>query len=140
MLPQRLREIRTARGLTLTDLCKLTGIPFRTYQNYEGGMRDISVKALVKLADFYGVTTDYLLGREVDPIKAIISSLSESDKAIIANYSALSGKTRDDFIQTINRIFAGVAPDVPQIPDIAEICEMSCGELESAKKDVPKSG
>lgn len=144
---ERLHDMRTQKGVTLAALCKATDIPLRTYQNYESGIREISVKALCKLADFYGVTTDYLLGREVNHAALILASLSDTDKALLSNYSALSGKARDDFIATINRIFSGVAPDVPSIPELDEIDEYNyhvkqCEELEELqrKKDVLHSG
>lgn len=35
----------------------------RTYQNYEGGQREPNFSTLIALADFFDVTTDYLLGR-----------------------------------------------------------------------------
>lgn len=107
-----LKKIREERNLTKKELCEKAGLSERAYLTYEFGEREPKIGVICKLADFYGVTTDYLLGREADPVKRIVSLLSESDKALIANYSALSGKTRDEFIQIINRIFAGVAPYV----------------------------
>lgn len=60
----QLKKIRKEKKLTIQAVSDGAGIPPRTYQNYEYGKREISAEALYKLADFYGVTTDYLLGRE----------------------------------------------------------------------------
>ena len=66
-ISERLKTVRKARGLTIQAVASGIGIAVRTYQNYEYGVREISVEALYKLADFYGVSTDYLLGREETP-------------------------------------------------------------------------
>lgn len=58
-----LRELRASRGLTQSDIAKLLGLTTNAYQSYERGTSEPSCKSLSKLADFYGVTTDYLLGR-----------------------------------------------------------------------------
>ena len=59
-----LKKIRTERKLTKKDVANLSGIPYPTYLKYEYGERELGLTSLQKLADFYGVTTDYLLGRE----------------------------------------------------------------------------
>lgn len=57
--------IRKSRGYSKKTVSEMTNIPYSTYIKYESGERkDVSMQALCKLADFYGVTTDYLLGRE----------------------------------------------------------------------------
>ena len=60
---QRLTELRLRAGLTQPKLASSIGITTRTYQHYEAGEREPQVTTLVKLADFYGVSLDYLTGR-----------------------------------------------------------------------------
>ena len=60
----RLRDLREDNDMNQTDVAKLLGIDQRVYSTYETGKRDIPLRHLVVLADFYHVTTDYLLGRE----------------------------------------------------------------------------
>lgn len=67
---KQLRKIRKERKLTIQAVCTGSGIPMRTYQNYEYGEREISAEALYKLAVFYGVTTDSLLGHEIEDHEA----------------------------------------------------------------------
>ena len=73
-----LKSIRKERGLTVKEVVDGTGIPMRTYQNYEYMEREIGAGALQKLADFYHVTTDYLLGR------GSMGSLTPSQKEALA--------------------------------------------------------
>lgn len=57
-----LKSLRKSKGYsTMQDFCSAAGMSFSTYQNYESGKRIPTADILLKLADFYGVTTDYLL-------------------------------------------------------------------------------
>lgn len=62
-LGKRLREARTRKGLTQEDAAKHLGITFQALSNYERDIRDPDTDLLKNIADLYGVTTDYLLGR-----------------------------------------------------------------------------
>ena len=59
----RLREVRMERRKTQRETAELLGMNLRSYQLYEQGKVEPSLKKLVALADFLDVTTDYLLGR-----------------------------------------------------------------------------
>lgn len=59
----RLRELREDRDLNQHDVYKIGYISINSYRRYEKGERDIPCEVLVKYADFYNVSTDYLLGR-----------------------------------------------------------------------------
>ena len=64
MYYQRLRDLREDHDLTQKEVAAVLGIDQRVYSNYETGKREIPVHHLIKLADYYHVTTDYLLGRK----------------------------------------------------------------------------
>ena len=61
---QRIRDLREDRDLMQEDIANLLNCTQACYSNYENGKRDIPTEVLNKLADFYGVSTDYLLGKE----------------------------------------------------------------------------
>lgn len=71
-IAERLKDLRKDRGLTLEALAEATNISKSALGTYETGeFKDISPFSIVKLAKFYGVTTDYLMGvsnleKEVD--------------------------------------------------------------------------
>ena len=67
----RLKDMRTDRDLMQKQVADYLDIDQRVYSNYETGKREIPIKHLVKLADLYGTSTDYLLGRtnEVKPYR-----------------------------------------------------------------------
>ena len=60
---QRVRQLRKESGKTQTQMAAVFEISARQYQNYEGGSRRPDYEGLVALADYFDVTTDYLLGR-----------------------------------------------------------------------------
>ena len=62
-IQERLRDLRDDSGLNLEQLSEATGLSKSALGNYESNeFKDISHYAIIKLAKFYGVTTDYLLG------------------------------------------------------------------------------
>ena len=51
------------------DVAKLLGIQQTVYSRYERGFQNVPIEHLLKLADFYNVSTDYILGRTNNPNK-----------------------------------------------------------------------
>lgn len=71
----RLKQLRKERKLTQTDVANVLGITYQAYAHYEKGRHQPDPQSLKKLADFFDVSVDYLLGRseidDEDKIKAI---------------------------------------------------------------------
>ena len=63
MLYRRIRDLREDRDLTQKQMGEILMCSQRVYSNYERGELDIPTEILVKLADFHGVSVDYLLNR-----------------------------------------------------------------------------
>ena len=62
-IQERLKDLRVERGLTLEQLAEEINLSKSALGSYEGDkLKDISHYAIIKLAKFYGVTADYLLG------------------------------------------------------------------------------
>ena len=59
---ENIRNLRIDRGYTQKQIAEYLGISQNTYSQYEVGILNYPVDAIVKLAAFYGVSTDYLLG------------------------------------------------------------------------------
>ena len=60
---ENIRNLRIDGGYSQTEIAKLLNIRQNTYSQYEIGVLRYPVDVLMKLADFYGVSVDYLLGR-----------------------------------------------------------------------------
>ena len=59
----RLKDLREDMDLVQKEVAAVLGIDQRVYSNYETGKREIPTRFVVKLADFYHTSTDYILGR-----------------------------------------------------------------------------
>ncbi|MBE7042868.1 MAG: helix-turn-helix transcriptional regulator [Ruminococcaceae bacterium] len=88
----RIRDLREDRDLRQIDVSKGTGIDQKTLSNYETGKTNPDSYSIIKLAEFFQVSTDYLLGYSTISIKnhqnvinrleRIEQELSEIKKAI----------------------------------------------------------
>ncbi len=65
-LSDRIREQRKRMGITQTELAKCIGGGVKTVNDYERGIRQPSYDRLLKLADLFDVSTDYLLGVDLN--------------------------------------------------------------------------
>ena len=80
-----LRTIRLAKGLTLQDLSKEIGVRYNTICQWEIGTREPEVKYIVMLANYFNVSTDYILDSDINIVNddmyyPIIKKLSKVDK------------------------------------------------------------
>lgn len=66
-LAERLRELRGKKGVTQSQVAEYLGLKLRAYQYYESGEHRPEYEKLMALADYFDVTTDYLLGRTDEP-------------------------------------------------------------------------
>lgn len=94
----RLKILRTEKGETLEKIAEYLNVTIQTISNYENEKRDMSPDIILKLSEYFGVSTDYLLGKSdvknpstlnltKDDIKFIksIKKLDETNKMIIKN-------------------------------------------------------
>ena len=100
-----LKQLRKSRGFNnMKEFCETVGISFNTYQNYETGKRVPTADMLITLADFYGVTTDYLLGREPQPNPLATLNVNVNDDKFIEIYSQLPEYAKQIFIDTMIKL------------------------------------
>lgn len=59
-----IKDIRTRKNLTQADVANALGVSSVVYSRYETGSRQPSIEVLIQMADIFGVTVDYLLGRQ----------------------------------------------------------------------------
>lgn len=57
----RMKELREERGITMKEAASALDMPYTTYVNYEKGVREPNSETLIKIADFYNTSIDYLL-------------------------------------------------------------------------------
>ena len=85
----RLRELREEKGLSQREVAERIGITRAAYNKYERGYSR-PVRRLAELACLFGVTSDYILGREATAFESLLQDIAPHDHDQIRKYLALS--------------------------------------------------
>lgn len=117
---EMLRSLREQKGLTGKQVAEGIGIAYPVYQTYESGARNAGLPVVEKLADFYGVTTDYLLGREPAPNPFADLGLDEaSEQEMLKQYMSFEPEIRAMLMDVLIKLADSAKPeDSP--PEIIE--------------------
>ena len=74
-------RMRKKKNLTQEEMSKILNLGSKTYKNYENRITEPSIETLVKLADYFNVSIDELVGRETDTIN--LKYLGENEAYLI---------------------------------------------------------
>lgn len=104
----RLKDLRKAKGISQDQAANALGISLRAYQNYEYGQREPNIEMIFKLADFYGVSTDYLLGRDTGEPETLDKlagefNMTALEREILNGYLALPKDMRGDLMEFLQK-------------------------------------
>lgn len=78
-----LKKLRKIKGLTQTEVAQFIGITQNSYSYWENDKVKIDNASIIKLADFFGVTVDFLLGREEFSSTEKAGGLSETRRMVV---------------------------------------------------------
>ena len=113
-----LKAVREDSGESMSKAAEAIGIPKGTYASYEYGKREPNIEMISKIAEHFGITTDYLLGRPdakppEDPIKLAAQEfrLDSTQRGILAAYLYMDPDDRKQFISYIKQIVEGVGKE-----------------------------
>lgn len=95
IVSSNLNRLRKQQNKSQAEVAKYLELTVAAYQNYEAGRREANYETLVKLADFYGVTTDYLLGREatLNPFSDL-NTHDEDESTVLEKFTNLPKSLR----------------------------------------------
>ena len=80
LLSDRIKELRLKKGYNMRQMATALNLPYTTYVNYEKGEREPNSETIVLMSKYFGVTSDYILGREdTTTQKKPVSDNSEAD-------------------------------------------------------------
>lgn len=100
----RLQELRDLRGMSQEAVSEASGVARISLARYETGTRAPRMDNAVKLAQFYGVSTDYILGIDTADKKIDLPTEQEIDDAIAASSAGLT----PDEVQRVVDFIAGL--------------------------------
>ena len=93
----KLKEARSAKGVTQQKIADDLFFTAESYSKYENGHRNPSLETLVQLADYFDVTTDYILGRENISAQA----LTEYERKLIEAARQADDRARKDALDLL---------------------------------------
>ena len=131
-----LKTLRKQKGFsTMQDFCSAANISFSTYQNYESGKRLPTAEFLIQLADFYGVTTDYLLGREPPTNPFDMLNIDTGSKSVMEMFAELPEGTRKIILDSMIRLAyaAKGTQDNEEVSYTTETVYENAGENEESR-------
>lgn len=107
----KIKQLREAKNISMAEAARLLNIPYTTYIGYEKGDREPNSEMLIKIASFYNVSVDYLIGRQdfttsnILPVLGNIAAGYEeiamddwSGETVEVPSSYLKGRKINDFI------------------------------------------
>jgi len=97
----KLKELRQLKGLKQNELAIELNIPKSTYNYWENGKIEIDFKNLFKLADYFNVSIDYLLGHDYI---TKLASLTDDENELIEKYRKCNEKNKALIIGYVNGI------------------------------------
>ena len=111
-MKEQLQLLRKNKNLTQEEISDIIGVKLSTYQKYERDAISPPYETLIKIADFYGVTTDYLLGRSTDtpPLSQLASqfNMSALEREIVDGYLSLPEDMREELMDFLEKAVAKV--------------------------------
>lgn len=154
-MKNNIKAARESQGLTQQECAELFNVKLRAWQTYEQGVSEPKFEVLRKIADKFGVTTDYLLGRPdakppEEPLDEFARKehLKSLEKVFMKKYLALTEEQRDkvlDFLRGVvaeetaaqasklkmSRVYEAVRSDDPNnAPHFAEYPEEELKKLD----------
>jgi len=106
MFMERLRLLRKEAGLSQQMMADALGISRQAYSNYEAGNREPSYETALQLADYFNVTTDYLLGRVEKPGESADDEDSDIKVALFGGDGEVTDKMWEDVMQFVEFVKA----------------------------------
>ncbi len=101
----RLKFLREEKGLFQSDIARILGVSIAAVGFYENEKRDMSPDTIIKLAEYFGVTTDYLLGKS-DIRNPITIDEDKINLAFSSGYSGLNETNKNIINATIAGLLA----------------------------------
>ena len=106
----RFKEARMRCGIAQKTVASKLGVSIQSVSNWENDSRAPSRENVMKMAEMYGVSTDYLLGKDVEGVQLVVetkkepASIGELDDELVQNLKELNSEE----IQFVRGVLAGL--------------------------------
>ena len=103
-MKNNIKSARENKGFTQQECADIFGVKLRAWQTYEQGVSEPKYELLCKIADTFGVTTNYLLGREPldNPLAGL--NITVNDVPLIEEYKKFPDYMKQMFVEAMERL------------------------------------
>lgn len=116
MLAQRLKQLRESKGKSQQEVCAFLNIEQSTLANYENGKRIPKLEILIKIAEYYQCSLDYLVGivdhniSEASPLPSDAGLVLDEDETMLINTRReyIKGNSTFPCISALNKCFPNI--------------------------------
>ena len=117
-MKNNIKNAREKKGLTQQECADMFGIKLRAWQTYEQGVSEPKFEVLCKIADYFEVTTDYLLGREpkADPYLDLNLKKADEDE-MLKKYMSLPENVRAMLLKVMKELVGEGEDDDEQLAE-----------------------
>ena len=145
-MKNNIKNAREKKGLTQQECADMFGIKLRAWQTYEQGVSEPKFEVLCKIADYFEVTTDYLLGREPKSDPYLDLNLKKADEdEMLKKYMSLPENVRAMLLKVMKELVGEGEDDDEQLAEelaktrqtavSGELLEQWEREQQAAEKD-----
>lgn len=109
-MKDRLRECRLKCGMTQKFVALSLGVSYPSVSQWETGVNTPTIENLIQLADLYGATVDYLVGRDVEAPSARLQQYDRAEMRLVESYRALTKQGQEYVRQQLaiaRQLYAG---------------------------------
>lgn len=126
-----LKSLRQSKKLMQSDVAEILDVSLSSYQKYERDKNCVmpSIEVLMRIADYYGVSVDYLLGREPPANPFDMIAVDTASKNTMEMFASLPEATRKIILDAMVKLAHAAEEAEQEDPDRVEY---TCGELEDS--------
>lgn len=117
----KLKQLRKQKGISQEETAQSLGVSLSSYQKYEREKSSVtpSLDVILRIADFYGVSTDYLLGRS--PLEALELDISPvDDSEFLRQYMELPDLAKEIFVDVLTKLAQSQKSKSKKVPPKAD--------------------
>ena len=129
----RLKELRETTGLSARKFAEELGIPYTTYYGYETGAREPGSDFLIKVAERFGVSVDYIIGRPCND-----SFLSPAELEHIKKYRRIDSDGKATIDMMLDQLVQKAEAEQPTEPQILRYAAKGGGVKDYVVKDTKR--
>lgn len=141
-MKNNIKVLREQKKMTQQECATVFGVKLRAWQTYEQGISEPKYEMLCKIADYFNVTLDYLLGRELPPpptdkLEVLGIEKNVDDDEFMRLYSQLPYEVKQIFVDTMAKLSR--AANIERPKRLTEASTLQKPNIQESRKAIARS-